>query len=163
MKQNQLTLGLAGRARTIIRKLGAAVTLTTVALALAAPGAASTATGVVQPAGDTQVSDAGQVTIRVTWSGPSVGPIFSVVMDTHVVDLDQYDLLALALLRTDQGVEVQPSAWDAPPGGHHREGTLAFPETTADGYPLIGPETYAIELVIRDVAGIAERVFQWAW
>lgn len=82
-------------------------------------------------------------------------------MDTHAVDLDGYDLGQLAVLRTDGGREVRPSGWDAPKGGHHRSGTLTFPATAADGSPLIGPTTRAIELVIRDVGGVPERRFRW--
>jgi hypothetical protein len=114
-----------------------------------------------QSSADTQTSVGGQVTIRVTWRGPSVGPTFTVVMDTHAVDLDGYDLAQLAVLRTDQGQQVTPSGWDAPPGGHHREGTLTFPSTTADGSPVLGPSTGTIELVFRDVARVPERVFRW--
>ncbi len=56
------------------------------------------------------------MTIDVTWKNPgeSAGPlIFSVVMDTHSVDLDGVDLAKQAALRNDQGREVKPEAWDA--------------------------------------------------
>jgi hypothetical protein len=109
----------------------------------------------------TQTNEGGQVTIKATWQGLSAGPVFDVVMDTHAVDLDGYDLTQLAVLRIDGGREVQPAGWDAPKGGHHREGTLTFPTTAADGSPLIAPGTRTIELVIRDVAGVSERVFRW--
>jgi hypothetical protein len=100
------------------------------------------------------------VTIKVTWSGLSAGPVFDVVMDTHAIDLDGYNLAQLAVLRVD-GREVQPSGWDAPKGGHHRQGALAFPATAPDGKPLIESDTRAVELVIRDVAGVPERIFRW--
>lgn len=109
----------------------------------------------------TQVSEGGQVTIEVTWQGPRAGLVFEVAMNTHSVDLDGYDLVKLAVLRTDRGQEVRPSRWDAPAGGHHRRGTLVFPDKAPDGGPLIGPNTAWIELVIRDVAGVPERVFRW--
>lgn len=109
----------------------------------------------------TQVSEGGQVSVEVTWLGPAAGPVFEVAMNTHSVDLDGYDLAKLAVLRTDKGQEVRPSRWDAPAGGHHRRGTLAFPDKAPDGGPLIGPNTAWIELVIRDVAGVPERVFRW--
>lgn len=114
-----------------------------------------------QAAALTQTNNEGEVTVEVTWQGASAGLVFEVVMDTHSVDLDGYDLMTLAVLRTDQGQEVKPSGWDAPKGGHHRRGTLAFPDKAADGSPLIGPNTRTIELVIRDVAGVPERVFKW--
>jgi hypothetical protein len=110
----------------------------------------------------TQISDANQVKIAVTWQGPDSGPVFQVAMDTHSVDLDGYDLLQLARLRTDQGIEVAPSRWDAPKGGHHRSGTLSFPTTTTGGSPVIGPSTGSVELLIRDVAGVPERTYRWS-
>ena len=116
---------------------------------------------IVQPGAESQTSEGGQVTIKATWQDPSAGPVFAVVMDTHSVNLDAYDLLQLAVLRTEQGLEVQPIGWDAPSGSHHREGTLSFPATAADGSPLIGSDTRTVELVIRDVAGVPERSFRW--
>jgi hypothetical protein len=114
-----------------------------------------------QPSAATQTSEGGGVTVAVTWQGPSGGPAFEVAMDTHSVDLDIYDLRQLAVLRNDQGQEVQPNGWDAPEGGHHREGTLSFPTETADGGQVIGPDAHKIELVIRDVADVPERRFEW--
>lgn len=109
----------------------------------------------------TQVSEGGPVTVAVTWEGPSAGPVFTVTMDTHSVDLDGYDLAQLAALHTDQGVEVVPLSWDAPRGGHHRGGTLVFPRTGPDGAPVLGATSSALHLAIRDVAGVPERSFQW--
>lgn len=106
-------------------------------------------------------SDAGSVTVDVTWKGRAAGPVFTVAMNTHAVDLDGYDLRTLAVLRTDQGTEAQPASWDAPKGGHHREGTLTFLATTADGKPLLGPETRSFTLTIRGIAGVPERTFRW--
>lgn len=145
--------------------IGVALLTTTLAV-----GSSSTALAQTRPplereafqsSPSTQTTEGGQVTIAVTWLGPSDGPVFGVVMDTHAVDLDAYDLFQLAVLRTDQGQEVQPIGWDAPSGGHHREGTLTFPPDTPDGSLLIGPSTRGLELVIRDVAGVPERVFRW--
>jgi len=109
----------------------------------------------------TQTNEGGQVTIKATWQGPGAGPIFDVVMDTHAVDLDGFDLKQLAFLRINGAREVQPTGWDAPKGGHHRTGTLTFPAKAADGSALIAPDTRTIELVIRDIAGVPERVFRW--
>jgi hypothetical protein len=108
-----------------------------------------------------QTNEGGQVTIKVTWQGRRAGPVFTVEMDSHTVDLDSYDLRRLAVLRTNQGQEIQPSAWNAPAGGHHRAGMLTFPAMTASGTPVIGPETRSIELMIRNVSGVPERSFRW--
>lgn len=131
-------------------------------LALAACGRGGNGSRVGQ-APVTQTSEGGQVTIKVTWQGPSSGPMFTVSMDTHSVDLDGYDLRQLAVLRTDQGVEVEPTDWDAPKGGHHRQGTLTFPVSDPEGRAIVSPDVRAITLIIRDVAGIPERQFQWTW
>jgi hypothetical protein len=84
-------------------------------------------------------------------------------MNTHSVDLDGYDLGQLAVLRTDLGQEVRPSGWDAPKGGHHRAGRLVFPDKAEDGTPVLGPEVRGLTLVIREVAGVPERSFEWTW
>lgn len=114
-----------------------------------------------QPAGGTRTSEGRQVTIAVTWPGEGAELAFLVVMDTHTLNLDRYDLLELAALRTDDGVELRPIAWDAPLGSHHREGTLTFPPTGDDGNWLLNADTHRLELVIRGVASVAERVFSW--
>jgi hypothetical protein len=114
--------------------------------------------------GEVRTSEGGRVTIQVSWEngGATGAPLaFSVVMDTHSVDLDGYDLGRLAVLRNDRGQEVKPQRWDAPPGGHHRSGTLLFPERDSAGNPMVGPEVKAMELLIRDVAGVEERVLRW--
>lgn len=124
-------------------------------------GAPPGATASVASSAATQTNEGGNVTVKVTWQGTNAGPVFTVALDTHSVNLDSYDLRQLAVLRTDQGVEVSPSGWDAPNGGHHREGRLTFPTTTADGKQVLGQSTRTIELVIRNVAGVPERTFRW--
>ena len=110
----------------------------------------------------TQTNTGGQVTVQITWQGTAGNPVFGVSLDTHSVGLDSIDLQELATLRVDGGPEIRPVGWDAPKGGHHRGGTLAFPATGPDGSTLIGPQARTIELVLRNVAGVPERVFSWA-
>ena len=153
-----------GMTRRTALAIGVAASVLFVMAACASPKAATAVTGAsatVQSSTATQTSDGGQVTVAVTWQGPSAGPVFTIAMNTHAVNLDGYDLKQLAVLRTDQGQEVKPIGWDAPKGGHHREGRLTFPSTTNDGAPLIGPQTRSLELVIRNVAGVPERTFTW--
>lgn len=105
-----------------------------------------------------QTDDRGSVTIEVEWGKEEVGSLtFNITMNTHSVDLDRYDLGALAVLRDDAGSEYPPVSWDSAAGGHHRSGTLAFslPDSVRQG------KAKYIEMVIRDVAGIDERVFKW--
>ena len=135
----------------------AGVPATPAASAGAAPAPAGRTSGL------TRKSDAAQVTVEVTpASPPAAGQAltFKVLMDTHSVDLDGYDLSRLAALRVDGGKDVAPSAWNAPKGGHHREGTLTFPALDGGG-PAIPGGAKSVVLVIRDIAGVAERSFTW--
>lgn len=139
------------------RLLLAIATLTVIAgLRVSAPG------GVARAEATSQTGQAGAVTIKATWQGVDAGPVFTVALDTHAVNLDGYDLGQLATLRADQGVEVAPIGWEAPTGGHHRQGTLTFPLTQPDGSPVLTGDTQQIELVIREVGGVPETVLKWA-
>jgi hypothetical protein len=102
--------------------------------------------------------DGGKVTIEVKWLGIDGDQLrFQVAMNTHSVDLDAYDLGELTVLRDDEGNEHRPVLWESAPGGHHRRGTLAF-----DGMDsLEGGETTTLEMTIRDIAGVPERVLTW--
>ncbi|MDE3075430.1 MAG: hypothetical protein KGJ86_08375 [Chloroflexota bacterium] len=122
-------------------------------------GAAASGQSAAEP---TQTNEGGQVTIAVTWPGPAAGPVFNVAMNTHSVDLDGVDLRQSAVLVVDNGPEIQPTAWDAPKGGHHRQGTLTFPASTSNGGKTVGPSNRTVELVIRNLAGVPERVFKWS-
>ena len=142
------------------------VTLIVLTFVLAGCGTIATTSSAATPAAatttseSTQVNEGGAVTVTATWVGAASGPIFTIAMNTHSVDLDAIDLTALATLNAD-GIHVRPTSWGAPAGGHHREGALSFPTTTDDGRTVIGPETKMIELVIRDVADVPERTFRW--
>ncbi|MCC6173854.1 MAG: hypothetical protein IT305_01010 [Chloroflexi bacterium] len=124
----------------------------------AAPAADTTSQEKGASEGATQRQEGGQVTVAATWNGPGAGPVFTVAMDTHSVDLDSIDLARLTVLRTPAG-EVAATEWSAPKGGHHRSGELRFPSATPDGRPTLA--TGPVELVVRDVAGVPERSFRW--
>ncbi len=105
-----------------------------------------------------QSNTGGSVTIDVEWIKEGDGLlIFDVSMNTHSVDLDQYDLGELAVLRDDTSNEYHPVSWDSAPGGHHRKGTLTFPLPDS----LSQGEAKYVKIVIRDVADIEERVLKW--
>ncbi len=108
--------------------------------------------------GSVQSSVGDAVTIDVEWVSMDDAPlVFEVSMNTHSVDLDRYDLSRLAILRDDAGNEYRPLFWDSAPGGHHRQGTLTFPVPDSLGRG----EAKHIEMVIRDIAGVKERVLKW--
>jgi hypothetical protein len=139
----------------VVVLVGAGISLLRTATPAQPPPMAAAST-----AGLTRVSEGGQVTVKATWAGPTAGLVFTIVLDTHAVDLDGYDLAQLAALRVNGGPSLAPVGWDAPPGGHHREGTLTFPAEQA-GKPVIDAQTRSIELIVRDMAGVPERVLTW--
>lgn len=83
---------------------------------------------------------------------------FEVALNTHSVDLSM-DLAALATLRTDTGVTVEASLWDAPLGGHHVSGTLIFGSATEDGRAILeGARKVTLTISGLDVP---TRTFEW--
>ncbi|MBI2852879.1 MAG: hypothetical protein HYX84_07250 [Chloroflexi bacterium] len=124
-----------------------------------APAATSPSILPVQPTnGIKQSNEGGAVTISAELMGMRDSAlVFRVTMDTHSVDLDRYDFKELAELRDDAGNQFQPITWDAAPGGHHRQGTLTFPvpDTLTQG------KARYVEVVIREVTDVRERVLRW--
>jgi hypothetical protein len=111
------------------------------------------------PAGDalTQSNDEASVTVEVTplnLSDKSAATLdFKIALNTHSVDLG-YDLTTIATLSNDTGEKAQPAKWDGPAGGgHHREGTLSFPQLKKRGQSLT--------VVLRGIADVPERTFTW--
>lgn len=99
----------------------------------------------------------GFVVTPLNLDAPSNTIDINVTMNTHSVDL-AWDLAALSRLVADTGLEVSGQSW--PVGrGHHSEGTLSFPATTADGQRLLD----GAALLTLTIAGpdVAERVFAW--
>lgn len=142
-----------------------AVVVAALSVALIGPAAptlaATTSVAVVRQADAPQTNVGGGVTVKVSRLEAADTLAFKVVLDTHSVNLDTYDLGQLAVLRTASGEEIAPYEWEAPAGGHHREGTLSFPAVATDGSPLLQPDGGPLLLVIRDIAGVAERTFSW--
>ena len=98
----------------------------------------------------------GAVTVVVTLAGlPQAGmPIrATVVLDTHTVALDDVVFERAVALRTPGGAEVAPTRVEGVKGGgHHRQAVVVFPAVTEQG---------TVRMVVRNVGGIAERVFVW--
>lgn len=107
------------------------------------------------PSSLTQTDAGGGVTARVTYLNPksSDEPRFQLVLDTHSVALDGYDLKNLTALRDDTGKDYLPIGAENKGGGHHRETTLIFPQ--------VSREAKRLEIVIKDVARVKERTFRW--
>ena len=92
---------------------------------------------------ETKTNDQLPVTIKIT----------PVKFDTHSGSLDD-DPTQIVVLTDDRGNAYKPIAWEGPgPGGHHREGVLVF-------NPVYPTPAY-VELKIKNVGSIPERVFRW--
>jgi hypothetical protein len=102
----------------------------------------------------TQTVSGGGVTAKVTYLNPKSNddPRFQVVLDTHSVNLDSYDLKAITVLRDDTGKSYVPTGVENKGTGHHRETTVSFPK--------ISNEAKRLEILIKDVAGVKERTFR---
>jgi hypothetical protein len=123
-----------------------------------------------------QSNDQGGVEIDVTWITPdTLGGLDSeparayglddyvlleVQFTTHSGDLSQLDMTALSGIRVG-GKEYAPEAWESMSNdSHHRAGVLVFDRVTPDGASL---DAGAVELVMKGIAGVPERVFRWQW
>ena len=104
----------------------------------------------------TRRSEGGEVTIQATWAGTAAGAVFDIKLDTHSVDLDGLDL-ADAVLTNDRGEHLAATPWEAPRGGHHREGALSFSGDAATFFA----DTRWIELTVNGVGSVPERVLRW--
>lgn len=82
----------------------------------------------------------------------SAGVDFTVAFTTHSVDLD-FNFLEKAELQGDKGRTLNPISWDGGKGGHHLSGSLKFPP--------FNETTSSMKLIIKDVAGVSQRVFEW--
>ena len=126
------------------------------AIAAALLLAAASLAAMAQATPATQSSVERGVTINVTPKAIGASASrweFSIVLDTHSADLSD-DLLQSASLTTDDGRTLKPVSWTgAAPGGHHREGVLAF------DVPTPGPAL--IELRIMRPGESAARTFRW--
>ena len=103
----------------------------------------------------TQTVSGGGVAAKVTFLNLKSGdePRFLIVLDTHSANLDGYDFKTLGVLRDDSGKVYSPTAVENKGSGHHREATVSFPK--------LSQEARRVELVIKDVAGVKDRVFSW--
>ncbi len=108
------------------------------------------------PGGPKQSVGGGGVTVEVTWlKEVAEAPAFRLVLDTHSVNLDGYRFEEIVRLRDGRGGEQAPAAVEGAEGsGHHRQATVRFtwPE----------PKPGELELVVKGVAGVPERVFRWS-
>ncbi len=103
----------------------------------------------------TRTDSGGGVIVKVTYLNTKTSDDlrFQVVLDTHSVNLDGYDLKTITVLRDDAGNTYLPTAVENKGSGHHRETTVNFAR--------IANGTKRVELVVKGVAGVKERIFRW--
>ncbi len=160
-----LLVACGGKGETPPVALAASATVAPVATAPVAQG------GYGQPAltyggywveGVPQRDDQGAISVEIrplNLNNPAETLDFAVALNTHSVDLSM-DLQTMAVLRTDTGLEVAASAWEAPRGGHHVRGVLSFP-SMVDGRWVVDESTHRLTILIRGLDGVPERVFTW--
>ena len=104
---------------------------------------------------DTRTSDENAVRVDVKPVALAAGKpaVFEIRLNTHSVSLN-YDLMEICSLQDGEGKTYKAIEWKGSPlGGHHRRGTLEFPKL--EGTPQ------SVKLVIRTIAGVPERSFEW--
>jgi hypothetical protein len=104
---------------------------------------------------DVQTNDESAVRVDVKPVSLVAGKpaVFEIRLNTHSVNLS-YDMVEISSLQDGEGKIYKAVEWKGSPlGGHHRRGILEFPNL--EGTPQ------SVKLVIRGVAGVPERSFEW--
>jgi hypothetical protein len=102
-----------------------------------------------------QVSSGGVTVAATLLRDQGEATAIKLVLDTHSVGLDGYKFDEIAILQDDTGKSYPVVAVEqASGGGHHRQAILRFEKVRA--------EAKTIELVVKDVAGVKERIFRWS-
>ena len=102
-----------------------------------------------------RVDEQGEVKVEIQPGKiePKAQSQFKVSFNTHTVEFNS-DLIKQALLYDDQSHYYKPISWTGGESSrHHREGILTF--GSLDTSPKF------VELKIKNVGGIPERVFRW--
>lgn len=102
-----------------------------------------------------RTSDRGGIEFQVTVADFDIKESvrFEIVIDTHSGSLD-FDLAEISILEDDSGNRYLPLIWEgSPPGGHHRSGTLIFPQSESGAGNLT--------LLIKDDPNLEPRNFEW--
>ena len=102
-----------------------------------------------------QVAGGGVTVAATLLKDQAEATAIKLVLDTHSANLDGYKFDAIATLRDDSGNTYPVEAVEqASGGGHHRQAVLRFGK--------VDPQAKGIELLVKDVAGVKERIFRWS-
>lgn len=103
--------------------------------------------------------DQGAVKVSATYLMPKEGEgnnvSFQLTLDTHSVNLSEYDLEKISFIQFDEKEPVAGGVWDFTGSGHHFKGIITFNRQTPPG-------TQKVRLLIRGVANVKERVLEWS-
>jgi hypothetical protein len=92
--------------------------------------------------------------VRPVQLAPGQSARFEVRMNSHSETLGE-DMVAVSSVKDNAGRIYQATSWQgSEPGGHHRKGVLEFPK--------LENNTESITLIIRKVANVPERTFEWS-
>jgi hypothetical protein len=95
-----------------------------------------------------------RVDVKPVQLAPGQPARFEVRMNSHSETLGE-DMVAVSSVKDSAGRIYQATAWQgSEPGGHHRKGVLEFPK--------LENNTESITLIIRKVAKVPERIFEWS-
>jgi hypothetical protein len=104
---------------------------------------------------DIQTNDENSVRVDVKPVALITGKpaVFEIRLNTHSVNLS-YNMTEISTLQDSEGRIYKAIEWKGSPlGGHHRRGMIEFPKL--EGTPQ------SVKLVIRGIAGVSERSFEW--
>lgn len=119
-------------------------------------GLLGTAQGFAVAPPPTRRTDSGEgVTVKVILldSNRSGDLRFQGVLDTHSVNLDGYELKKIAVLRDGPGKNHLPKSVESKESRQHRQSTLVLAK--------MAKGTKRVELVIKGIAEVKERVIRW--
>ena len=116
----------------------------------------------VEASGSVQVSDGGGIQVQATFDPLTVAQAeavtFLVTMNTHSVELGDFDLAKLSRVIIDQQSSLAEATWQpkGESGGHHVKGTL----TVKDPDGLVRAAR-TVTLEIKGLPGPEVRRFEW--
>lgn len=113
----------------------------------------------------TRANSEGAVDIEITFLNPLENDpqfwIFSVSMNTHSVNLEQYNLSELVTFIVDGSSKAQNDLVINKKGAsHHISYQIKIPKVI-NGQPVINDNTNSVALEIKDIDNVALRTFEW--
>ncbi|HYG60885.1 MAG TPA: hypothetical protein VD902_22635 [Symbiobacteriaceae bacterium] len=86
---------------------------------------------------------------------------FAIALDTHDGDISKLDLNGKVFLRDASGTELPAMVKQLSTSSHHTTYAAAFPSMDSSGKPLDDPAQGSLQILIRGVGQMQERVLEW--